>query len=128
MIDAVRPGRTHVGCGYPQVLQKDAVIGPAPQISYRHVASSWRRRSAATLADGFGRDLRLIRARQASLTPCVINSASLRTGHDLGYLANKLLQAGDRGSSELRSRDSYVHVEVCRRTRQVTGVLLSPFG
>src|SRR5579862_6963662 len=102
MVYAIRSAGTDVCGRNTSVLQECCVIGAATEISHGHIALDLCGRRAMAVSDSLCRRLRYERVGLRGFLPCLVDRATFGVGHSLGQIAQKLLEAGHRGCSELR--------------------------
>src|SRR5713226_8555042 len=110
VINAVRTGRTDVCRRDTEMLQERSIVRTAAQITDRYIGLTLCSRRA--IVRGRRLLLRAFPSRLISFLPSAINGTPLRARDSLGHITQKLLQAGYRRSTKLRTGDRYIDVEI----------------
>ena len=84
------------------MLEEDGVVGAAAEIADGDVGMRLRGGRTECAAGSFLR-IERVAAGLGGLAPHFVDGAALRAGHGLGDVAQKLLEARDRGRAEFRS-------------------------
>src|SRR6266849_2349538 len=107
------------------MLQEYCVVGTTSEVSDWHIVVRCHRRwteGAGFLRPGvFGTGL-------ARLLPRVVDGSALWRRHCFRNLAEKLLQTGHPGRSELLARYRHVHVEIGVSGPQFLRMIFAPLG
>src|SRR5258708_39958909 len=107
------------------MLQEHGVVGTTSEVSHWHIAVRCRRRWAE--GAGFLRP-GVFGTRLACLLPRVVYGSALRRRHRLRDFADKLLQTGHPGGSELLAGYGHVHVEIGVSGPQFLRMIFAPLS
>src|ERR1039458_5732162 len=108
MIDTVWPAGADVGGRHAQVLQEGGVVGTAAEIADANIVldRSCRLDCRSTCGLRLRRLGALLLLLRGSGFPLIVNTATFRTGHGLGHIAQVLLQTWHRRSAKVGPGDT----------------------